>query len=55
MLPKILLQIVYYEGDDEFPCEVQVLLYLNAAQFMEFECLAFLQGWLPGQSYNHDG
>jgi hypothetical protein len=44
VLPKILLQIVYYEGDDEFPCKVQILFDKNASRFMEFECLAFLEG-----------
>ncbi len=46
VLPKILLQIVYYDVDDEFPCEVQILFDNNASLFMEFECLAFLQGCL---------
>ena len=45
-LPKILLQIIYNEGDDEFPCEVQILFDKNASRFMEFECLAFLEGCL---------
>lgn len=45
-LPKILLQIVYYDADDEFPCEVQIFFDKNASRFMEFECLAFLQGCL---------
>lgn len=45
-LPKILLQIVYYNGDDEFPCEVQIVFDKNASRFMEFECLAFLEGCL---------
>ena len=45
-LPKIPLQIIYYEGDDEFPCEVQILFDKNASRFMEFECLAFLEGCL---------
>jgi len=45
-LPKIALQIIYNDGDDEFPCEVQILFDKNAARFMEFECLAFLQGCL---------
>jgi len=45
-LPKIPLQIVYYEGDDEFPCEVQIMFDQNASRFMEFECLAFLKGCL---------
>jgi hypothetical protein len=46
VLPKILLQIVYYDADDEFPCEVQILFDKNASRFMEFECLAFLEGCL---------
>jgi hypothetical protein len=45
-LPKILLQIVYNERDDEFPCEVQILFDKNASSFLEFECLAFLEGCL---------
>ncbi|HII90874.1 MAG TPA: DUF3786 domain-containing protein [Methanosarcina sp.] len=45
-LPKIILQIVYYDGDDEFPCEVQILFDKNASCFLEFECLAFLEGCL---------
>jgi hypothetical protein len=45
-LPKILLQIVYHDADDEFPCEVQILFDKNVSRFMEFECLAFLEGCL---------
>jgi len=45
-LPKNPMQIIYYEGDDEFPCEVQILFDKNAARFMDFECLAFLEGCL---------
>jgi hypothetical protein len=45
-LPKIVLQIVHYEKDDEFPCEVQILFDKNASRFLEFECLAFLEGCL---------
>ncbi|AKB78695.1 hypothetical protein MSHOH_2212 [Methanosarcina horonobensis HB-1 = JCM 15518] len=45
-LPKILLQIVYYEEDAEFPCEVQILFDKNASYFLESECLAFLEGCL---------
>ena len=45
-LPKIPLQIIYNDGDDEFPCEVQILFDKNASLFMEFECLAFLEGCL---------
>jgi len=46
VLPKILLQIIYYEEDAEFPCEVQILFDKNASYFLEFECLAFLEGCL---------
>ncbi|NTV14847.1 MAG: DUF3786 domain-containing protein [Desulfobulbaceae bacterium] len=46
VLPKIILQIAYYDRDAEFPCAVQILFDANASRFMEFECLAFLQGCL---------
>ncbi len=45
-LPKIPIQIIYYDGDDEFPCEIKILFDKNASRFMEFECLAFLEGCL---------
>ena len=45
-LPKILLQIVFYDEDHEFPCEVQIFFDKNASRFMEFENLAFLEGCL---------
>lgn len=45
-LPKIILRIVYHDRDNEFPCEVQILFDANASRFMEFECLAFLEGCL---------
>jgi hypothetical protein len=44
VLPKIPLQIVFYEADDEFPVEIQIMLDKTALQFLEFECLAFLVG-----------
>ncbi len=46
VLPKIPLQIIYQDGDDEFPCEVRILFDKNASLFLEFECLAFLTGCL---------
>ncbi|MCR4437378.1 MAG: DUF3786 domain-containing protein [Clostridiales bacterium] len=46
ILPKIPLRIVYYDGDEEFPCEIRILFDENASRFMEFECLAFLEGCL---------
>jgi hypothetical protein len=44
VLPKIPLQVVFYEADDEFPVGVQIMLDRTAIQFLEFECLAFMVG-----------
>jgi hypothetical protein len=44
VLPKIPLKIVYYEADDEFPTNIQIMLDKTALQFLEFECLAFMVG-----------
>ncbi|MDR3239249.1 MAG: DUF3786 domain-containing protein [Clostridiales bacterium] len=45
-LPKIPVKIVYYEADDEFPADIDILFDDTAPRFMEFECLAFLCGCL---------
>lgn len=45
-LPKLPVKIVFYEADDEFPAEIQILFDETAARFLEFECLAFLCGCL---------
>jgi hypothetical protein len=44
VLPKIPLKIVFYDADDDFPAEIQIMLDKTAIQFMEFECLAFMVG-----------
>jgi hypothetical protein len=44
VLPKIPLQLVFYEADDDFPAEIQIMLDRTAVQFLEFECLAFMVG-----------
>jgi hypothetical protein len=44
VLPKIPLKIVFYEADDEFPAEIQIMLDKTALHFLEFECLAFMVG-----------
>ncbi|MDR3279339.1 MAG: DUF3786 domain-containing protein [Synergistaceae bacterium] len=43
-LPKILSQIVYYEADDEFPADIQIMFDKTSPRFLDFECLAFLSG-----------
>jgi hypothetical protein len=44
VLPKIPLEVVYYEADDEFPVDIQIKLDKTALGFLEFECLAFMVG-----------
>ena len=44
ILPKIPMKVIYYEADDEFPCEVKLKLDDCAKRFMEFEQLGFLCG-----------
>lgn len=44
VLPKILLEVIYYEADDEFPVDIQIKLEKTALSFLEFECLAFMVG-----------
>jgi Domain of unknown function (DUF3786) len=43
-LPKIPLKTIFYEADDEFPVDIQIMLDKTALQFLEFECLAFMVG-----------
>jgi len=44
VLPKIPLKIVFYEADDEFPVNIQIMLDKTATNYLEFECLAFMVG-----------
>ena len=44
VLPKILVRLVFYEADDEFPADIQLFFDRSARRFLEFECLAFLTG-----------
>jgi hypothetical protein len=44
VLPKIPVRLVFYQADDEFPADIQMLFDRSALRFMEFECLAFLSG-----------
>ncbi|MDR1021503.1 MAG: DUF3786 domain-containing protein [Synergistaceae bacterium] len=43
-LPKILSQIVFYEADEEFPADIQIMFDKSAPRFLDFECLAFMTG-----------
>ena len=44
VLPKIPMKIIFYEADEDFPVDIQIMLDNTAIQFLEFECLAFLVG-----------
>jgi hypothetical protein len=43
-LPKILAEIIFYETDDEFPADIQIMFDKTAPRFLDFECLAFMTG-----------
>jgi hypothetical protein len=42
VLPKVPLQLVFYDSDEEFPAEVNFLLDLSATRFLEYEYLAVM-------------
>jgi hypothetical protein len=42
LLPHILLQLIFYDRDDEFPARATILFDLNATQLIDFEVLAVL-------------
>ena len=42
LLPHILLQLIFYDRDDEFPARATLLFDLNATKFVDFEVLAVL-------------
>jgi len=42
LLPKIPVQLVFYDRDDEFPARTRLLCDLNATEFLEFEFIAVL-------------
>ena len=42
LLPKIPVQLIFYEGDEEFSSEVRLLFDRTAVNFLEFEFLAVM-------------
>ena len=55
VLPKILAQIVFYEADDEFPADIQIMFDKTTPRFLDFECLAFLSGSMVYAMTGEDG
>ena len=41
-LPKLLINLTFYDRDEEFPADVQVLFDKKALDFMVLKCLGFL-------------
>jgi hypothetical protein len=46
LLPKMPVEIFFYEADEEFPCDVKVMYDSTALRFVPFETLAVLHGCL---------
>jgi hypothetical protein len=44
ILPKVPIEIIFYEGDDEFPSKMQILYDKNAIKIYNFEQLSVLHG-----------
>jgi hypothetical protein len=44
LLPKIPVLIKYFEADEEFPCDIKIYYDKTAAEFLDFEPLAVLNG-----------
>lgn len=42
LLPNMLLQLIFYDQDDEFPARTTLLIDANATKLIDFEALAFL-------------
>lgn len=55
LLPKIPCKIVYEEADEDFPCNIKILLDDGALRFLAFEQLAFLNGAFVGALISADG
>jgi hypothetical protein len=46
VLPRLPVRLVYYEADEEFPCEVKIYYEKSVKNFLEFEPMAVLTGCL---------
>lgn len=43
--PNVLMQIIFYERDEEFPADIQVLFDSKALDYFGMKCLGFLPGY----------
>jgi hypothetical protein len=43
--PNLLIQIIFYERDEEFPADIQVLFDSKALDYFGMKCLGFLPGY----------
>lgn len=54
-LPKIRLQVIFFEADDEFEAEVKVLFDSSAPNFVAYECMELLEMVLVAELLGHAG
>ena len=45
VFPNLLMQVIFYECDEEFPADVQILFDSKALDFLGLKCLGFLPGY----------
>jgi hypothetical protein len=55
VLPRILLAVVYWAGDDELPPNAEVLFDRAADHYLPPDALAVVGGWLAGQIIKRRG
>ena len=55
VLPRVLLAVAYWRGDDEFPPNAEVLFDRVADHYLPPDALAVVGGWLAGQIIKRKG
>ncbi len=54
-LPKLPIQVIFFEADDEFPAEVKVLFDSSATKFVSYECLEIMEIVLTAELWGTAG
>lgn len=45
VFPNLIIQVIFYERDEEFPADIQVLFDSKALDYFGMKCLGFLPGY----------
>lgn len=48
LFPNLLIQVIFYECDEEFPADIHVLFDSKALDYFGMKCLGFLPGYFTG-------